>query len=238
MGDARGFERMTGVMAITAGVLAIASLWIGLAGLDYQLDAFSGAEAILGAGAAAAPYIRWSQICNLLGNYLLLFPTALLLWHWLRPANAPFADFYTLAGLFFLSVGGIASGILIGAWPDMLIDYANATGTERENLATIFINFTRSIENGLQGLVQNLPGAIWLLGMGGMLKRKRAALGWLTLLFGSFMLVNSLGSLLDNSALSLIGFSGNFLILPVWAIWIGLDLVRRPALASRNVDMR
>ena len=238
MSDARAFERMTGLTAIIAGVLAITSLWIGLAGLDYQLDAFSGAEAILGAGAAAAPYIRWSQICNLLGNYLLLFPTALLLWRWLRPANPPFVDFYTLAGLFFLSVGGIASGILVGAWPDMLIDYANAAGAERYIIATIFINFTRSIENGLQGLVQNLPGAIWLLGMGGMLKRERFTLGWLTLIFGSFMLVNSLGSLLDNSTLSMIGFSGNFLILPVWAVWIGLDLLRRPALASRNVDMQ
>jgi hypothetical protein len=236
MSDARAFERMTGLTAIIAGVLAITSLWIGLAGLDYQLDAFSGAEAILGAGAAAAPYIRWSQICNLLGNYLLLFPTALLLWRWLRPANPPFADFYTLAGLFFLSVGGIASGILVGAWPDMLIDYANAAGAERYIIATIFINFTRSIENGLQGLVQNLPGAIWLLGMGGMLKRERPTLGWLTLIFGSFMLVNSLGSLLDNSTLSMIGFSGNFLILPVWAVWIGLDLLRRPALTSRNIN--
>jgi hypothetical protein len=236
MSDARAFERMTGLTAIIAGVLAITSLWIGLAGLDYQLDAFSGAEAILGAGAAAAPYIRWSQICNLLGNYLLLFPTALLLWRWLRPANPPFVDFYTLAGLFFLSVGGIASGILVGAWPDMLIDYANAAGAERYIIATIFINFTRSIENGLQGLVQNLPGAIWLLGMGGMLKRERPTLGWLTLIFGSFMLVNSLGSLLDNSMLSMIGFSGNFLILPVWAVWIGLDLLRRPALTSRNVN--
>jgi hypothetical protein len=236
MSDARAFERMTGLTAIIAGVLAITSLWIGLAGLDYQLDAFSGAEAILGAGAAAAPYIRWSQICNLLGNYLLLFPTALLLWRWLRPANPPFVDFYTLAGLFFLSVGGIASGILVGAWPDMLIDYANAAGAERYIIATIFINFTRSIENGLQGLVQNLPGAIWLLGMGGMLKRERFTLGWLTLIFGSFMLVNSLGSLLDNSMLSMIGFSGNFLILPVWAVWIGLDLLRRPALTSRNVN--
>jgi hypothetical protein len=236
MSEARAFERMTGLTAIIAGVLAITSLWIGLAGLDYQLDAFSGAEAILGAGAAAAPYIRWSQICNLLGNYLLLFPTALLLWRWLRPANPPFADFYTLAGLFFLSVGGIASGILVGAWPDMLIDYANAAGAERYIIATIFINFTRSIENGLQGLVQNLPGAIWLLGMGGMLKRERPTLGWLTLIFGSFMLVNSLGSLLDNSTLSMIGFSGNFLILPVWAVWIGLDLLRRPALTSRNIN--
>jgi hypothetical protein len=232
MSDARAFERMTGLTAIIAGVLAITSLWIGLAGLDYQLDAFSGAEAILGAGAAAAPYIRWSQICNLLGNYLLLFPTALLLWRWLRPANPPFVDFYTLAGLFFLSVGGIASGILVGAWPDMLIDYANAAGAERYIIATIFINFTRSIENGLQGLVQNLPGAIWLLGMGGMLKRERFTLGWLTLIFGSFMLVNSLGSLLDNSTLSMIGFSGNFLILPVWAVWIGLDLLRRPKLEN------
>jgi hypothetical protein len=227
MTGAQSFQRLAGLMAILASVLAVASLWVGLAGLDYELDAFSGAEAILDAGAAAAPYIRWSQICNLFGNYLLLFPLALLLWRWLRPANPPFADFYTLAGLFFLAVGGIASGILVGAWPAMLIDYAHAADTEREMIATVFVNITRSIEDGLQGLVQNVPGAIWLLGMGGLLKRERPALGWLTLVFGFFMLVNSLGSLLDNSTLSMIGFSGNLLILPLWAMWIGVDLLRR-----------
>ena len=76
--------------------------------------------------------------------------------------------------------------------------------------------------------------AIWLLGMGGFLKRERPALGWLTLVFGFFMLVNSLGSLLDNSTLSMIGFSGNLLILPLWAMWIGVDLLRRPALTSQR----
>lgn len=234
MTGAQSFQRLAGLTAILASVLAVASLWVGLAGLDYELDAFSGAEAILGAGAAAATYIRWSQICNLFGNYLLLFPLALLLWRWLRPANPPFADFYTLAGLFFLAVGGIASGILVGAWPAMLIDYAHAADTEKEMIATVFVNITRSIEDGLQGLVQNVPGAIWLLGMGGLLKRERPALGWLTLVFGFFMLINSLGSLLDNSTLSMIGFSGNLLILPLWAMWIGVDLLRRPALTSQG----
>ncbi len=234
MKGVHAFQRMAGLTTILASLLAIASLWIGLAGLDYQLDAFSGAEAILGAGAAATPYIRWSQICNLFGNYLLLFPLALLLWRWLRPANPLFADFYTLAGLLFLAVGGIASAILVGAWPDMLIDFENAAGTDRAVIATEFVNITRSIENGLQGLVQNVPGAIWLLGMGGLLRRERPALGSLTLVFGLFMLVNSLGSLLDNATLSMIGFSGNFLILPPWALWIGIDLLRRPALTSQS----
>ena len=71
MTGAQSFQRLAGLTAILASVLAVASLWVGLAGLDYELDAFSGAEAILGAGAAAATYIRWSQICNLFGNYLL-----------------------------------------------------------------------------------------------------------------------------------------------------------------------
>ena len=113
--------------------------------------------------------------------------------------------------------------------------HSAARTTERARramIATEFVNFTRSIENGLQGLVQNVPGAIWLLGMGGLLKRERPALGWLTLVFGFFMLINSLGSLLDNSTLSMIGFSGNLLILPLWAMWIGVDLLRRPALSD------
>ena len=110
----------------------------------------------------------------------------------------------------------------------MIVDYASADGADRDNIATTFVTFTRAIENGIQGPVQNLPGAIWLLGMGGFLKRRRNALGWLTLVFGFFMLLNGIGGLAGNAALSMIGFSGNFLILPFWAVWTGIDLLRRP----------
>ncbi len=228
MTDNGTFRRAAGCCAVLASVLAVASLFVGLAGVDYDFDAFSGAEAILGAGAEAAPYIRWSLVFNLFGNYFLLIPLAILLWHALRTDSPMACDFATFAGLLFLSVGGIASGILIGIWPDLIVDYANAEGADREVIATAFVTFTRAIENGLQGPVQNLPGAIWLLGIGRLLKPRRRALGWLTLVFGFFMLLNGIGGLAGNATLSMIGFSGNFLILPFWALWIGIDLLRRP----------
>ena len=232
MKNAHSFQRMAGVTLVAASVLAVASLFVGLAGVDYNFDAFSGAEAILAAGAEAADYIRWSLILNLFGNYLLLTPAALLLWYWLRPHSPAFADFYTLGGLLFIFIGGIASGVLAAVWPDTISDYAAASAPQRDVLGAVFLNFTRAMENGLQGPVQNIPAALWLLGMGTLLKNERRALGYLTLLFGFFMFLNSLGGLVNHESLSMIGFSGNFLLHPIWALWLGIDLLRKPAMDS------
>ena len=232
MKDAVSFQRMAGVTAVLASALAVASLFVGLAGVDYNFDAFSGAEAILSAGAAAANYIRWSLILNLFGNYLLLTPAALFLWYWLRPHSPAFADFYTLSGLLFIFIGGIASGVLAAVWPDTISDYATASASQRDVLGAVFLNFTRAMENGLQGPVQNIPAALWLLGMGALLMNERRALAYLTLLFGFFMLLNSLGGLLNQQTLSTIGFSGNFLLQPIWALWLGIDLLRNPTMDS------
>ena len=57
MTGAQSFQRLAGLTAILASVLAVASLWVGLAGHDYELDAFAGAEAILGAGAQAESHL-------------------------------------------------------------------------------------------------------------------------------------------------------------------------------------
>jgi len=230
MKNTHSFQRMAGVTLVAASVLAVASLFVGLVGVDYNFDAFSGAEAILAAGAEAADYIRWSLILNLFGNYLLLTPAALLLWYWLRPHSPAFADFYTLGGLLFIFIGGIASGVLAAVWPDTISDYAAASAPQRDVLGAVFLNFTRAMENGLQGPVQNIPAALWLLGMGPLLKNERRALGYLTLLFGFFMFLNSLGGLLNHESLSMIGFSGNFLLHPIWALWLGVDLLRNPAM--------
>ncbi len=226
MTDAVSFQRLAGVTAVLAAALAVASLFVGLVGVNYDFEAFSGAEAILSAGAASADYIRWSLILNLFGNYLLLTPAALFLWQWLRPRSPLFADFYTLSGLLFIFIGGIASGVLAAVWPDMITDYAAASASERDVLGTVFLNFTRAMENGLQGPIQNISAALWLLGMGALLMSERRVLGYLTVLFGFFMLLNSLGGLLNHETLSMIGFSGNFLLEPIWALWLGIDLLR------------
>jgi hypothetical protein len=47
-------------------------------------------------------------------------------------------------------------------------------------------------------------------------------------LLGFSALIDSLGRFLDLQTLFFIGTSGLFLLVPVWLIWWGIDLLRQP----------
>ena len=76
------FRGLTAVLAITAGVCALLSLVVGLAGVNYNFDVFSDSSSLIAAGTVAAGFIRWSYWLNMVGNYLFMLPLALLLFQW------------------------------------------------------------------------------------------------------------------------------------------------------------
>jgi hypothetical protein len=47
------------------------------------------------------------------------------------------------------------------------------------------------------------------------------------MVLGVFLLLNGIGSLLQIESLSLIGLTGNLLLVPIWAIWFGIDLLKK-----------
>ena len=79
----------------------------------------------------------------------------------------------------------------------------------------------RIAEDGLQGVVQNVAGAAWFLGMGSLLRRHRPALGAAAIAVGAFLVVNAIGIMVDVEALRFIGLTGNVLLAPAWAIGMG-----------------
>jgi hypothetical protein len=83
-------------------------------------------------------------------------------------------------------------------------------------------------EDGLQGVVQNIAGAAWFLGMGSLLRRHRPALGAAAIAVGAFLVVNAAGIMVDVEALRFIGLTGNVLLAPAWAIGMGTWLLRSP----------
>ena len=81
----KSFQRWTGIFAILAGILALLSLIVGLAGVNYDFEVFSDTSSLIAAGTAAAGFIRWSYWLNMLGNYLLAHSLA-------RPPSLPMAQ--------------------------------------------------------------------------------------------------------------------------------------------------
>jgi hypothetical protein len=98
----------------------------------------------------------------------------------------------------------------------------------RAGLLNDFDLARRIAEDGLQGVVQNVAGAAWFLGMGSLLRRHRPALGGAAIAVGAFLVVNAVGIMVDVEPLRFIGLTGNVLLAPAWAIGMGTSLLRSP----------
>ena len=220
------FQRLTAVLAIIAGLAALLSLVVGLAGVNYDFDVFSDSSSLIAAGTAAAGFIRWSYWLNIVGNYLFMLPLALLLYQWTKPTQPDFARLFTASGFIYILLGAAGSAILAATWPMLMEEYAAGTAVNQPILVANFQLVTAVAEAGLHGVVQNLAGAVWFWGMGSLLRPRRGGLGIVAIVIGVFLLLNTLGNLFNIEALSLIGLMANILLGPVWAIWFGVALFK------------
>jgi hypothetical protein len=230
MNNQQTFHKWGGIFAITAGILALLSLIIGLAGVNYDFDVFSDTSSLIAAGASAAGFIRWSYWMNMAGNYLFLAPLALILHHALQENNPLFSQFYTLNGLLYILMGAAGSAILAASWPYLMTEFATASANQQAILTADFQLVNAIAETGLHGIIQNLGGLVWFLGMGSLLRSKRNGLGLFAMVIGGFLVLNTLGNMFNIEALSLLGLMANILLSPIWSIWIGTLLVRTNAL--------
>jgi hypothetical protein len=223
------FQRLTGILAIVAGIFALLSLVIGLAGVNYDFEVFSDTSSLIASGTAAAVFIRWSYWLNMFGNYLLLIPLALLLHQWLKNVQASYALLFTASGLLYLALGATGSAILATAWSFLIEQYATATAANQPFLVIQFQVVNAIAEAGLHGVIQNFAGAVWFLGIGSLLRTKQTGLGIGAMVVGLFLTLNTLGNMFNIEALSLLGLTANILLGPLWSIWVGIFLMQLKA---------
>jgi hypothetical protein len=220
-------RRATAVVTIAAGVMSFAGLIVGLSGADFDFEAVSEADSFIALGTDAVAPVRWGLWLSMFG-YLLLVPVALVLLRWLRQDDPVVADLSTVAAGFYILLGAAAAGVLASTLPDLIQQYADAGAALRAGLLNDFDLARRIAEDGLQGVVQNVAGAAWFLGMGSLLRRRRPALGAAAIAVGAFLVVNAVGIMVDVEALRFIGLTGTVLLAPAWAIGMGISLLRSP----------
>ena len=160
------FQRLTGVLAILAGILALLSLVVGLAGVGYDFEVFSDTSSLIVAGTVAA------------------------------------------------------------AWSFLIEQYAIASLAQQEFLVIEFQVVNAIAEEGLHGVIQNLAGAVWFLGMGALLRSTKNSLGIFAMIIGVFLMLNTLGNMFNLEFLSLLGLTANIVLGPLWSIWIGVLFVQ------------
>ncbi len=229
MNNERSFQRLAGVMAIISAPLAFGSLVLSLAPVDFNVEVFSDMALFISVGASGANLLRWAWVLDTLGYYLLLAPVAFILWHWLKPRGPTRVGFYTFCGLAYVLIGAIGAAILAAVWPPLINAYVGASGQQSEILEAVFSTVTDLVYGGLWGLLLGIPAGVWWLGMGLFLRRERRILGVVTVILGIANFIAASGAILNLENLAMPGLFVCLFLAPIWALWLGIDLLRRPA---------
>ena len=228
MNNERSFQRLAGVTAIISAPLAFGSLVLSLAPVDFNVEVFSDMVLFISVGASGANLLRWAWVLDILGFYLLIAPVAFVLWYWLKPRGPARVGFYTFCGLAYMLIGAIGAAILAAVWPPLIIAYPGGSGLEREILEAVFSSVTDLVYGGLWGLLLGILAGVWWLGIGLLLRSERRILGVVTIILGIGNLLAATGGILNLEDLAMPGLFVELFLAPIWALWLGIDILRRP----------
>jgi hypothetical protein len=223
------FSRMAAIAAIVSLPLADGNLMGMLATVHFDAAGMTNPLVLLHAGTAAAPLWRWSMILDIFGYYLPIMPLILLLRGSLRHQSPNWIDLFAICLLAYCLIGAIGGAMLATALPTLIREYANTTNASHQmGLQAVFTGYTDAIYRGLWNLLEELLAGIGWIGLGLVLGTNRRRLGMITIVLGLSCLVDSLGTALNTDVLASIGLTVYLVLAPVWACWMGIDLLRTP----------
>jgi hypothetical protein len=226
MNNDASFQRLAAVTSILAALLAFGSIGFQAVVLGVNTDPFSNPTSMLGIGVNGANLFRWGMILDMFGYYLLLAPLALLLWSRLKPKGMNLITLYTFCGLAYMLIGAIGAATLAAISSPLIEGYGQASGQQRQIYEVIFSGFINAVYVGLWNLLESSLSGIWWLGIGLFLRREQPALGIFTTVLGIFALLDALGRILNSQIIYTIGLAGVLLLIPIWTLWFGIDLLR------------
>ena len=228
MSDHQSFQRFAALVAIISFPLTLGSIVLSGMALDFNMEASTNPALLLSVGADGASLSRWGMILDMLGYYLPLLPVALFLWRWLGPRDPDWVLFYTSCGLGYILIGAMGAVILAAVHPPLISAYAQASVEQRPALETVFSAVWNMVYGGMWNILGELLAGIWFVGVGLLLRGERRIFSIVTMILGISALLDSLGMILNFEGLALLGLSIYVVLAPIWALWLGIDLLRKP----------
>ena len=191
----RGPSGRVAALTASAGIVCFAVsslLFFATGGVSAQGTPET--QAMLATGASGADLVRWASFVDLFG-YLLLAPLALHLRQRFR--HDPLIDLYTVAGLAYILIGALGAIMLASTAPQLIRDYASASVTQRESIATTFTTLNQMVSVGFWQTLEGIPGGVWLVGIGTSLYHaKHRVLSLVPFALGSLLLLIAIGRIL------------------------------------------
>ena len=223
----RSFRTTVAIAAIVSLPLAAGNLLAMLATVHFNIGGMTDPLVLLHAGLSAGPLWRLSMVLDVLGYYLLIVPLILLLRGSLRGRSPSWSDLFALCLLAYCMIGAIGGALLATALPTLIREYAATTNTvSHANLQTVFTGYTDGIYHGLWNLLEEFFAGIGWIGFGVLLRAEHRRLGTATVLLGAACIVDSFGTAVNVEAIASVGLSVYLVLAPLWACWIGIELLR------------
>ena len=228
MSDHQSFQRFAALAAIISFPLALASIVLTSAAMDFEMDASMNPVLLLSAGPDGARLLGWGLVLDMFSYYLPLLPAALFLLHWLQPKSPNWVRFYTLCGVGYILIGAIGATILAATYPPLIRAYGQASASQQVVLETIFSTITDLVYGGLWNILEMLLAGVWFIGIGLLLRYERRIFSVVSIILGASALLDSLGFILGIDAVSSLGLNIFLVLAPIWTLWLGIDLLRKP----------
>lgn len=220
------FRRIAAITAIVSVPIALSSWVLVALAVGSNSEAVSNLTDVVTLGPRAAGFLRLAwMFADTFGHSFLLAPSALYLWHWLKPQRPNLTTLFTIAGLAFILTGAISVSLLGGFVPPVMNAYAVASESQRELITVVFESIFNMLFYGM-GAVSFLLGGLWWLGIGNILRREQRILGIATMILGVLTLSIWLELALRLEALAVLEVPQSFASY-IWIVWLGIIIWRR-----------
>ncbi|UKJ05800.1 hypothetical protein [Solitalea lacus] len=214
-----------GAISIVAGLLSLACLLVGMMAVNYHFEAFSD-PALTILYANNMQLVKWFNLLDMLGYYLLLLPL-IFYFHQQYRYRTPWSPLITFSGLAYVLTGAIGAAILAAVWPSLLTDYASANPENKMIISNLFKAITTMVTVGMWNILEVLFAALWWMGLGKLIYSENKSLGVLTFIAGISTLSDALGNMFNLTILSEIGVNLYLILGIIWPIIIGIFLLKK-----------
>lgn len=223
--DDSSSQRIAGVCAIASAPIAFASTAVILSGAEWDSTIFETPTHLLDFGSAAAAAARLGMVLDVIGYYALLVPALLVLHRAMARRRPDLAGIATLAGAAYIIVGATGAAILSAVWPAALNDI-NSAGSDASAITTSFDTMTNAVFAGMWNLIGSTAVAVWLIIVGRLAWNTRRPFAAYSVIVGISAAVDAAATAFDLETVSSISLQVYLYSVPIWAAWLGINLVR------------
>jgi hypothetical protein len=215
-------KRIIGNLLIVSGILALASIVVGLVAVDFDFDAFANPLKLLEMQRVNTGLIRWFLIFDLFGYYLLLLPFVFYAREILSE-RTPWSGFFTSMGFSYVLIGAIGAAALSVVWPSLIEQYYVADPSTQQVIRGDFSLSTDFVVKGLWNHLEVLLGGVWWISLSVFMFENKA-LKFLTFGLGAACLLDSAGEFFMVPIVAELGLNLYIVLGIVWPIWVGVKM--------------